>query len=129
MLNFFRDIKIGYLDSEAQRLLSESTTVLEAESLSVTMNHLENGNTKEASDFLEGTTPSLDLLVDLKDKYVKLREKYKYDITEQLRIVTDWKDFNEMLNKLLTHRESADALYFQTRSKEIINRFEKLLQS
>jgi hypothetical protein len=127
--NFIKDIKIGFLEQKAQRYLSGAVESLQSDSMVVIKNHLNSGDIQATNTHLTEVAPSLDTLVELKEKYVKLREKFKHNKDKLLELAIDWKDFNELLHRLLSQKEGADVIYFKTRSEEIISRFNKMLDN
>ena len=123
---FLNDIKIGYLDAKAHKHLTRAIDALQADGFKVVSNHLNNGNQADANPVLQGTISAIDIISDIKEMYIRLRERCKHDKKQLLAVTTDWCDFTFLLEELFVHKRGESA-YFGIRAQEILKRFEQLL--
>jgi len=124
--DFLLKRKITKADREAYNYLAKTAKTMEAQSIAELK---ANGNVidvKEAISILKRWEPALDMLLELDKKYVRLKEKFKHDSKELLKIVIDWRDFNVLIYNLFSYKLD-DWTDYEIRSKEIMKRFSKLL--
>ncbi|MCB9815417.1 hypothetical protein H6785_02485 [Candidatus Nomurabacteria bacterium] len=125
MINIFRDLKIGYLDERAHKLVVETTRKIESDSLRV----LDGKTAQETEKILGEVSLGFDNLLEMKETHIRLSEKYKHDKKKLLEITQDWYDLNKMIYDLVVKNVDAKNSYFQTRGKEILNRLNELDRS
>jgi hypothetical protein len=123
--NFLIDIKIGFVDSQAENILSKIVEELESNSVKQTIELINNERFNKADKNIEKFGDDIQKLIEVKKKYIQLREKYKNNRRELLKIAIDWRDviiFN--YDALINETKKID---YKIRTETIINKFNKLL--
>jgi hypothetical protein len=121
--NFLTEVKIGFINSQAENILSKIVKELESNSVKQTIQLINNDDFSKADRNIEEFGNHIQKLIEVKEKYIQLREKYKNDRNELLEIAIDWKNntafnYNALINK-------TDKYTVETET--IINKFNKLL--
>ncbi|MFA5729678.1 MAG: hypothetical protein WC938_00400 [Candidatus Paceibacterota bacterium] len=124
--NFLINVKIGFIDSQAEKILSKILKELESNSVKQTIELINSEGFEKANKNIEKFGNDIQKLIEVKEKYIQLREKYKNDKSELLKIAIDWRDaiifnYDTLINK------TDEKIDYKIRTKTIINKFNDLL--
>jgi hypothetical protein len=129
MFNLFSKNSAKILDSEGYKLYLKAIKAMEADSVQVSVSLLNDGDFENTNKHLEEVERAMNVLEEIEQKYIRLKERYKHDSKILLEIATDWKDINMLHFKLFAHEFVDDENTYKIRSEEILKRFNKLLNN
>ncbi|MFA5413769.1 MAG: hypothetical protein WC348_04520 [Patescibacteria group bacterium] len=129
MFNFLFKNRIKSIDGEGYKLYLKAIKAIEADSVQVSVNLLNQGDFDNTNKHLKEVEQAMNVLEEIEQKYTRLKERYKHDGKTLLEIATDWKDINTLHHKLFTHEFKNDENTYKIRSEEILKRFNKLLKA
>lgn len=124
--NFLLSRKIKKIEREAYSYFSKIVNEMEAASVKLCVDRMNQGKLGETITHLEEAEKGFNVLEKLDQKFVRLKERFKHNGNELLRIVVDWRDFNILTYKLLLNIESNWSDY-RICAEEMMKRFNKLL--
>jgi len=126
--DFLLERKIKKADQKAYNYLAKTAKAMEEDSINELKANGSSINALEAIGVLGKWDTAFDILLELDKKYIRLKEKFKYDNKELLKIVIDWRDFNILTYDLFSNKLSNWADY-EIQTEEMMKRFSKLLNS
>ena len=125
--NFLLNRKIKNTKQEAYSYYVKTAKAIESDSVKVSVDRINKGEFAEVNKHLEEVGKGFDTLEKLDQKYIRLKEKFKHDNDQLLKIAVDWRDFNLLSYNLFAHKINGDSSDCEIRMQEIIKRFNELL--
>lgn len=124
--NFLTDVKIGFIDSQTENILSKIIKELESNSVRQTIELINNEGFDKANKNIEKFSNNIQKLIEVKEKYIQLREKYKNNKSELLKIAIDWRDATVFNYDILINK-TGKKFNYKIETEAIINKFNELL--
>ncbi len=125
--DFLSKRKIKNLEREAYDFYVKTVKAIEADSVQISVDRINKGEFTEVNKHLEEVGKGFETLEKIEQKFVRLKEKYKHDNEELLKIVIDWRDLNLLGYNLFAHKTNGDTADYEIRTEEIMKRYNKLL--